>query len=435
MGTPHGDLRDRVRAHLDRALPPGARVVVALSGGPDSAALLHLVAAARPDLPLVAVHVRHHLRDDAHDVVLARAQAAAVGAAFELPDADVGAGAGPEDAARRARHRLLRRAAADHDAAAVLFGHTADDQAETVLLRIARGTGLDGLAGIPRDAVHEGVRYLRPLLGERRADVRAVVADTPTATDPTNLDPDQRRARARHHALTVLRGLHPAEADPVPALARLADLAAAEVTALDAATAGATQVLGAVHLVPRDPDRPAPLTARLLRRAVAAVGDGHPPTAAALAALVDLPAGRGRDLPADVRVTAGRHGWVVLPSSLTLPARPLPPDGSWVDLPEVGLTVRCAPAPPAPPAEPRGVPVPTRWRVAVPAADGLVVRGRRPAGDRAARRALQRWPAGMRHVVPLVVAADHIVLAVAGRALVAPEGPAVVVEVRPRVVS
>jgi len=137
-------------------------------------------------------------------------------------------GEGPEASARAARYGALRAAVVRHGAAAVLLGHTRDDQAETVLLGLARGSGARSLAGMPR--ARGAVR--RPLLDLPRATVRAAVpVGAPVVDDPHNADPRFARARVRHEVLPVLeRELGPGIAE---ALARTADLARADADLLD----------------------------------------------------------------------------------------------------------------------------------------------------------------------------------------------------------
>ena len=232
LSADHPDPVAAVGAALGPHLGTGERLVVAVSGGPDSVALLHLVVAARPDLRLVVGHVRHGLRDDAADAEAATANAAALDVPVRVLPVDVGAGEGPEDTARHARLQALTALAREVGATGVALGHTADDQAETLLLRLARGTGLDGLGGMAVATPRDGVVLLRPLLGLRRVVVHAVSDGWPTATDPTNdADPDQRRGRARREALPALGRLRPDDGDPVPALARLADLVGADTAA------------------------------------------------------------------------------------------------------------------------------------------------------------------------------------------------------------
>ena len=175
-------------------IPADAALVVACSGGPDSSALAHLVAEARPDVHLHLVHVRHGLRDDdRRDVEVVRTHAAWLDVPLAIVDVEVVPdGHGTEAAARDARYAALRTEAATSGAHAIAVGHTADDQAETVLFRLARGTGIDGLAAM--DAVSGDL--LRPLLRLRRDDVHRFVAleGLPHAEDPTNQDPAVRRA-------------------------------------------------------------------------------------------------------------------------------------------------------------------------------------------------------------------------------------------------
>ena len=140
---------------------------------------------------------------------------------------DVGRAGGPEAAARAARYRALDDAADRLGAAAVLLGHTRDDQAETVLLGLARGSGARSLAGM---AARSG-RYRRPLLDLDRAVVRSAAAGLDTWDDPHNADPSFGRSRVRHAALPALEAaLGPGVA---AALARTASLLRADADALD----------------------------------------------------------------------------------------------------------------------------------------------------------------------------------------------------------
>ncbi len=410
------DVLDHTTDGVDR----GARVLLAVSGGRDSVALLHLVAAARPDLDLVVGHVRHGLRDDAADADAARANAAALEAAYCEADATPGDGAGPEDSARRARWAALTSMAGQVGAVAVLAGHTMDDQAETVLLRIARGTGPAGLAGMGLTSTAHGVAVLRPLLTLRRDAVRAVALPHPWVEDPTNTDDDQRRARARHQVLPALRRLHPSEADVVPLLARLADLARTESEGLDAVTDRITLWrYGPAVLVPRHtgavPSPPA-VQARLLRRGWMAVdADRRPPSHQVVAAALALSHGRSLSGPGDVRITASDRGWVVCP-----PVTP-PPDlaldvGGRVSLGPLGVELTCEAGVATGPGEvpssqvvlggggpPQLADLHLPWTVEVTATPPLRISWRGADGARDARPLLQQLvPHGLRHLVPLV---------------------------------
>jgi tRNA(Ile)-lysidine synthase len=293
-----------------RTLPAEAGAVVALSGGPDSTALAYLAAEARPDLELTLVHVRHGLRDDRDDVAVVERHASFLGLPLEVVPVTVDrSGHGPQAAARDARYAALREVVARVSARAVLVGHNADDQAETVLFRAARGTGVDGLAAM---AVDRG-GLLRPLLRIRRADLRRFVAleGLPVAEDPTNLDPSVRRIAIRTRILPALRDVAP---DPVGALGRLADLAAEDAAALDVLAAAAVDdaavVTGDVVSVPDAAlDRLPPAIARRVWRQVlaSASGDGPPPPAAVVADIEALAPGRRLHLGA-LEVTAG-GGW------------------------------------------------------------------------------------------------------------------------------
>ncbi len=222
-------------------------VLVALSGGPDSAALAAAVAAEAPRTRwrAGAVVVDHGLQLGSDQVAAAAASLArglgldpVVVQRVEVPGGP-GRG-GPEAAAREARYRALAAAADRLGAAAVLLGHTLDDQAETVLLGLARGSGARSLAGMSPDVGP----YRRPLLGLRREAVRAAAAALPTVDDPHNADPRYARARVRSDALPALEtALGPGVA---AALARSADLLRADADALDA---WAAEVVGRLAVV------------------------------------------------------------------------------------------------------------------------------------------------------------------------------------------
>lgn len=192
-------------------LPEGSIVIVALSGGADSLALAAAVAFEAPKLGLRAASltVDHGLQEGSDAAAAEAARAAtALGLDALIVRVEVGAEGGPEAAAREARYAVLRDAAADVGAAAVLLGHTLDDQAETVLLGLARGSGagsLQGMAASRQDSA-DGVRWLRPLLGVRRATTREYCAASGLEpwNDPHNSDARFARVRARERVLPVL---------------------------------------------------------------------------------------------------------------------------------------------------------------------------------------------------------------------------------------
>lgn len=195
--------------------------VVAVSGGADSVALLRALHACGTQL--VAAHVNHRLRgaDSDGDEAFVRELCAGLGVECRVRSVDVSAlaaGDNLEATARRVRYEFFAASAQEMDAAWVATAHTADDQAETVLHRIVRGTGLQGLRGIAaeRDAV------VRPLLSVTRADVLAHLAaiGQPHREDASNADTRFTRNRIRHELLPLLRAFNP---DVVSALAHLAE--------------------------------------------------------------------------------------------------------------------------------------------------------------------------------------------------------------------
>ena len=226
-------VRDALVRHglLDR----GDHVLVGVSGGPDSVALLHALVLLRPEygLQLSVGHVHHGLRPEAdRDAVFVEGLAARLGCPARVVRVQVprGGGRSPEDAARGVRHAALARLARLTGARRIALGHTADDQAETVLMRVLQGAGPRGLAGIPR---RRG-RIIRPLLEVDRAAVLShlVAHGLDWVDDATNRDPKFLRNRVRHEILPLLG----AQAGPrLPdALRRLARAARETVEALDA---------------------------------------------------------------------------------------------------------------------------------------------------------------------------------------------------------
>ena len=218
-------------------LSEGSTVIVALSGGADSLALAAATAFEAPKLGLrvASLTVDHGLQDDSAAVAArAAATATALGLDASVVRVEVGQEGGPEAAARDARYRVLRDAAADAGASAVLLGHTLDDQAETVLLGLARGSGaasLQGMAPVRED--DDGLRWMRPLLAVRRETTRAFCAASDLAVwnDPHNSEERFARVRVRERVLPVLESeLGPGIAE---ALARTAEQLREDAEAFD----------------------------------------------------------------------------------------------------------------------------------------------------------------------------------------------------------
>jgi tRNA(Ile)-lysidine synthase len=269
----------QVRTAVRRALAdlsPHSIVLVACSGGADSLALAAATGhvAPREGLRAGAVVVDHELQAGSRAVADAAArQAATLGLdPVDVVTATVGTGGGPEAAARDARYRELTAAAEAHGAAAVLLGHTMDDQAETVLLGLARGSGARSLAGM--GAVN-GL-WRRPLLDVPRAVTRQACEDLGLAPwdDPHNDDQAYARVRVRQQALPALEAaLGPGVA---ASLARTAKLLREDADALDSWSAAVTAALGAPDEEGLDishlRDLPPAVRARVLKRAAESVG-------------------------------------------------------------------------------------------------------------------------------------------------------------------
>lgn len=227
------DTRRAVREAL-AALPSGSLALVALSGGPDSLALAAAAGFEGPRLgrPVGAVIVDHGLQHDSSAVAARAAEAAHALGLFpvRVERVRVEGPGGPESAARAARYAALERAARELDAAAVLLGHTLDDQAETVLLGLARGSGTLSIAGMAEVA---GL-YRRPLLSIRRATLAQACADQGLEpwSDPHNSDERFARVRVRRRILPMLE--EHLDAGIVEALARTAAIAREDAEALDA---------------------------------------------------------------------------------------------------------------------------------------------------------------------------------------------------------
>jgi tRNA(Ile)-lysidine synthase len=299
-----------------------APVLVACSGGADSMALAAATAflAPRVGVPAGLFTVDHGLQPgstDRAERVARWAEAVGLSPVRVLP-VRVGTDGGPEAAARTARYRALADAARAAGATAVLLGHSRDDQAETVLLALARGSGPRGLAGMPPAREIHGVTFLRPLLGVSRATLREACAesDLPVWDDPHNSDPAYSRSRVRA-ALPVL--VEALGRDVVDNLARTARLLGEDTALLDelAERAGEqARAEGGALRVPVLRDLPAALRTRVLRRF--ALDRGATPGALslrhvdALDALVTRWHGQGAvALPGGYRVR--RRGDLLLP--------------------------------------------------------------------------------------------------------------------------
>ncbi len=277
--------RDAKRLFAGLAAAPA--LVLAVSGGPDSVALMWLAARWRRALAkgprLVAVTVDHGLRREAareaRDVKrLARS--------LDLPHHTLRwrgpkPGTGVPAAAREARYRLLAQAARKHGATHILTAHTRDDQAETLLMRLLRGSGIAGLSAMARETEHDGILLTRPLLGVAKAQLIATLkrAGVGFADDPTNRDPAFTRPRLR-----ALMPMLAEEGGDARNLARLAARIARANAALEAQVDDAEHYLalknednrhagfdaGSFAVMPEE------IRLRLLKRAIDRVGHEGP---------------------------------------------------------------------------------------------------------------------------------------------------------------
>lgn len=452
-------LERHVQAVVRRAgLGPADAVVVGFSGGPDSLALLGalqaLHAAGRGPRPL-ALHVNHRLRPEAdEEATRAAALAAHLGVTVTVTAVDVAAWdrvlrQGIEAAARAARYAALAAEARAHGTSWVAVAHTANDQAETVLLRLARGSGLEGLAGMREQSEREvplepagtasvRLRLLRPLLGVQRSEVEAYLGQRglEPITDPSNVSPEYRRNVVRH---AVLPALERAVPGATRAVARSAALLRDDADYLEARVADAATRLigraGPLVTVARAALRwePPALQRRLLIQAARRAGvDPVGPSAARVEALrsaaVTGPAGKV------IELGSGIGAWVDYDTVALGPlarleedlrrvaGRPLLSPGSVVDLGAGGEV---------------DVPLVGGWRLrgtVDPGAGGWRLRTRRP-GDRYApsggrRRSLQDWlvdrkvPSYLRDWLPLLER-DGVIVWVAGVASLTFQGAGV----------
>lgn len=287
-GSPAPDLPPPpfVQALLERCRfpPPGTDVTCAVSGGADSLALV--VLAVEAGCRVLAIHIDHGYREgSASEALVVAAAASRFGASFEARAVRVEPGANLEERWRDARRSVLPPGS--------LTGHTADDVAETVLLNLVRGAGLDGLAGIRPGPT-------KPILELRRSETRALCEELglDPVVDPSNDDPGFLRNRVRHEVLPLLDDI--AGRDVARLLHRQAILLREEAEVLDALSAG-IDVTDAHALAAA----PAPLARRAVRRWL--TGE-HPPDAATVERVLAVARGEVRacELPGGDRVERSR---------------------------------------------------------------------------------------------------------------------------------
>jgi len=228
------DIKERARA--DGWWTEGGTVVAAVSGGPDSMALLHLLKTMAEEMPMqvVVAHANHQFRgaESEAEAGLVRRIAGEWGMPCEtaelgMPAYIASTGMNPQEASRERRYLFLKETAAKYASPYVLTAHHADDQAETVLMRVVRGTGVSGLAGIPSRRKAEGLELIRPLLRITKCELLDYCKrnEVPYAADSSNNDRHYFRNAVRLDLLPMLERYNPRLRD---SLVRLADMAGAD---------------------------------------------------------------------------------------------------------------------------------------------------------------------------------------------------------------
>ena len=426
------DLLTSVRAYADRnaLLPRGVRVLVLVSGGPDSMCLMHVLRELH-DGPIGVLTVDHGLRpESAAEVELVCAAAHALDLPVHVERPSLSPGSALQERARAARRTAAVAIARTHGYAHIATAHTASDQAETVLFRIARGTGRTGAAGMaPRDGA-----WIKPLLCATAEATRVWCRERDIAVvdDPSNRDLRWSRSRVRHELLPALERIHPGAA---AATARFADQLRDEADALQPVIDAAWGRAAATHgLDCRLLAAEHPAIARLLvRRALADAG------VAPDARWIDRALALARAGTGEVDAPGGRIG-VAHGTLYAEPApQPAPPEAT-LPIPGSATFGRLRLA-----ATRDRAGDPAAHRVGVRVTGPLIVRAPAP-GDRIAlpaggHQAVGKLLAGAgvplarRPRVPVVVDAGRVVWVAGYRAdptlLAPPDAPATVLEVSP----
>jgi tRNA(Ile)-lysidine synthase len=266
-----------IRSH--RMLAGGETVLVAVSGGADSVALLHVLIALAPSLGLRlhVGHVDHRLRPGSpEDAAFVRDIATKLGVGVEVAPVDVPRAGSPEEAARRARYGALHAIAGRIGATRLAVGHTAEDQAETVIMRLLQGAGPRGLAGIPpvRGTI------IRPLIAARRQEILDWLRREGIAwrEDPSNEDRRFLRNRVRHLLMPELAQVNPAIVEALGRTARLMreTTEAAERLAVAELEAASTDPGAIVLALDRFRALPHTVAAEVVRQAAVRLGSPEP---------------------------------------------------------------------------------------------------------------------------------------------------------------
>ena len=325
-------------------LPAGCRVLCACSGGADSTALLHLLCST-PHVTVVCAHFNHRLRgtESDRDEAFVRSMCETLGVDCVCGGEDVAAaaaarGAGIEETARALRYAFLEETAAKCGCDRIATAHHAEDNAETVLMNLVRGSGLRGLCGIP--PVRDGV--IRPLLNATREEILAYLKENGLSyvDDSTNELDDCARNRIRHRVLPLLAEENSAAAEHICAAAELLRrdeeyLSACAECFID------EQCSDGVLPIPGFPELPEPVGARVLRAALGQLSRSHVETVYALCR--SAAAHGAADLPGR-RVEKDRDRLLLTPQAVNGIARREVREGE-TSLPEAGFVItRRAPA-------------------------------------------------------------------------------------------
>ncbi|MDR0293881.1 MAG: tRNA lysidine(34) synthetase TilS [Oscillospiraceae bacterium] len=292
----------------------GVTLVAAVSGGPDSVAMLHMFAGARHTV--VAAHYNHGLRPAADDdEVFVRGLCEEMGVRFVAGRGDVAGEAarrkwGIEETAREMRYAFLERARAETGMDRIATAHTADDNAETVLLNLTRGAGLPGLCGIPYRRGH----IVRPLLRFSRIEVMRYLSerDIPYREDESNRDTSYRRNFIRHEVIPALRQVNPALTGAVNRLTELLGGDEAYLSSLaleEYRQYGESNRFSAKRLA----GLPRPVASRVCRLLFSEVSP-YPPERLHVEAMLDIAAGgngRRRDLSGKITVEKKRNHVII----------------------------------------------------------------------------------------------------------------------------
>lgn len=314
--TPNS-LTSDIRARLPKPLPP--RLGVAVSGGGDSVALMHLLAeiAADEGTDLYAATVDHGLRPEAaEEAQIVARQAADLGLKHDVLKWQGWDGSGNlQDQARQARYALLTQWARANSIPAIALGHTADDQAETVLMRLARSAGVTGLAAMPNSHVRAGITILRPMLETTRHSLRVYLSDKGLnwIEDPSNQDKRFDRIKARK----ALADLSPLGITP-ETLSRVASNLSQARKALDLFTQESARKVTGVFDGDVCVDRTAfqTLPAEIKRRLLVGIlgwisGPGYPPRQSAVDQAVEaLDNGQAGSLSGCLLVPQAANTWI-----------------------------------------------------------------------------------------------------------------------------